>query len=349
MARAAEDFRRGHGFRQAAAVYRELVAQEAQEGQPEALVGLGESLLALNQVPESLVVLGECCDTYPRHPVTYRARLLSALALSEQGKLTAAQELLTENLYGFSLAPQSVDWRDSLFALGAILYRQATELESKSRLAGVDRASPEGRREGMALLEQSHRAFEDALRTLTEAVERYPNAPQILEARYRIAEAHRHAAKLPRKRLDNVTIRTSIAALNRQMQEQLQAASEGYNILITKLSEKESSQHLPIEAAILRNCYFGRADALFDMGLYEKAIEGYSAATNRYQHDPESLEAYVQIASCHRRLGRPSEARRTLDQARAVLQRIRPEADFARTTRLSRQEWGPLLDWLRTL
>jgi tetratricopeptide (TPR) repeat protein len=171
----------------------------------------------------------------------------------------------------------------------------------------------------------------------------------VLEARYRIAEAHRHAAKLPRKRLDNVTIRTSISALNRQMQEELQAASEGYNTLITKLSEKESSQQLPIEAAILRNCYFGRADALFDMGQYEKAIEAYSAATNRYQHDPESLEAYVQIASCHRRLGRSSEARRTLDQARVVLQRIRSDADFARTTRLTRQEWGPLLDWLRTL
>jgi tetratricopeptide (TPR) repeat protein len=349
LAKSAEDFRRGHGFEQAAAVYRELIIQEPQDGQPEALVGLGESLLALGKIPEALVVLGECRETYSRHPVTYRARLLSGLALAEQGKLLEAQELLTDNLYGYSLAPQSVDWRDSLFALGTILYRQATELEGKSRLVGVDRASPEGRREGFALLEQSHTAFEDALRTLTEAVERYPNAPQVLEARYRIAEAHRHAAKLPRKRLENVTIRTSISALNRQKQEQLLAASEGYKTLIAKLSEKESSQQLPIEAAILRNCYFGRADALFDMEQFEKAIEAYSAATNRYQHDPESLEAYVQIASCHRRLGRPNEARRTLDQARVVLQRIRPDADFVRTTRLARQEWGPLLEWLRTL
>ena len=74
-----------------------------------------------------------------------------------------------------------------------------------------------------------------------------------------------------------------------------------------------------------------------------------SAATNRYQHDPESLEAYVQIASCHRREGRISEACGTLEQARVVLQRIRPDADFDRTTRLSRQDWVHLLDWLRTL
>jgi len=349
LAKSAEDFRRGHGFEQAAVVYRELIAQEPQDGQPEALVGLGESLLSLGKIPEAQVVLGECRETYPRHPVTYRARLLAGLALAEQGKVPEAKELLTDNLYGYSLAPQSVDWRDSLFALGFILYRQAMELESKSRLVGVDRASAEGRREGLALLEQSHAGFEDALRTLTEAYERYPNAPQVLEARYRIAEAHRHAAKWPRKRLANVTIQTSIAALHRQMQDELQAAVDGYSSLITRLSEKESSQQLPIEASILRNCYFGRADALFDMGQYENAIQAYSAATNRYQHDPESLEAYVQIASCHRRLGRQSEARRTLDQAKVVLQRIRPDADFARTTRLARQEWGQLLDWLRTL
>jgi hypothetical protein len=32
-----------------------------------------------------------------------------------------------------------------------------------------------------------------------------------------------------------------------------------------------------------------------------------------------------------------------------VLQRINPDANFARTTRLARQDWVHLLDWLRTL
>ena len=111
----------------------------------------------------------------------------------------------------------------------------------------------------------------------------------------------------------------------------------------------QDAQHWPTDAAILRNCYFGRADALFDLERYDQAIEAYSAATNRYQHDPESLEAYVQIAACHRRLGRISEARGTIEQARVVLQRIRVDADFKGTTRLARQDWVHLLDWLRTL
>jgi tetratricopeptide (TPR) repeat protein len=346
---AADDLRRGHGFEQAVGVYTELLRQEPQQGEAESLVGLGESQLALGKTAEALEVLDHCREIYPKHPATYQARLLSSLALQEQGKPAEAQQLLVDNLYGFSLTPQSTEWRDSLFSLGAIQYRSAMELEAKSRQAGVDRLDPESRRTGLALLEQSHGVFQEAIRTLTEAVERYPKSPQTVEARYRIAEAHRHSAKLPRKRRAVVTISASQAALTRQMTEYLDSAIEGYNESITRLSEQQDSQHSPNEAAILRNCYFGRADALFDVERYDQAIQAYSAATNRYQHDPESLEAYVQIASCHRRMGRISEARGTLEQARVVLQRIRPDANFTRTTRLARQDWIPLLDWLRTL
>jgi tetratricopeptide (TPR) repeat protein len=108
-------------------------------------------------------------------------------------------------------------------------------------------------------------------------------------------------------------------------------------------------KHEPVAAALLRNCYFGRADALYDLGRYEEAIKAYSDATNRYQHEPESLPAYMQIASCYRALKRPGEARGTMEQARVVLERIRPDADFARTTPLDRQAWSDLLAWLRTL
>ena len=44
-----------------------------------------------------------------------------------------------------------------------------------------------------------------------------------------------------------------------------------------------------------------------------------------------------------------NDARGTLDQARVVLSRIRPDADFLKTTRLARQDWVQLIDWLHTL
>jgi tetratricopeptide (TPR) repeat protein len=230
-----------------------------------------------------------------------------------------------------------------------LLYRQGLVLECKSRLEGVDRLDADARRAGLALLEQAHTALEEAIATLREAVQRYPTAQRATEAQYCIAEAHRHSAKWPRKRLATVSIETSRASLVRQMQEHLQAAVGEYSSLISRLSQQPDAGREATEAAILRNCYFARADALFDLGKYPEAIAAYSAATNRYQHDPASLEAYVQIASCYRRQGRRLEARGTLDQALVVLSRIRPDADFTRTTRLARADWTQLLTWLRAL
>jgi hypothetical protein len=88
---------------------------------------------------------------------------------------------------------------------------------------------------------------------------------------------------------------------------------------------------------------------LFDLGKYEEAIHAYSSATNRYQQRPEALEAFVQIASCYRNIDQPAKARGTLEQAKVVLRRIPLDADFARTTRYSRDEWVTLLDFLSTL
>jgi TolA-binding protein len=91
------------------------------------------------------------------------------------------------------------------------------------------------------------------------------------------------------------------------------------------------------------------ADTLFDLGKYDEAIQAYSSATNRYQQRPEALEAFVQIASCYRQLNEPAKARGTLEQAKVVLRRIPADADFAKTTRYSRDEWSSLLDFLSTM
>jgi tetratricopeptide (TPR) repeat protein len=170
-----------------------------------------------------------------------------------------------------------------------------------------------------------------------------------VSASYDIAEAYRHAAKWPRQRLQIITIDSTRQSLHRQLQGDLNSAVMEYTRLIERLSDDQESSRAAIDLKILRNCYFNRADALFDLGRYEEAVQAYSAATNRYQHEPEALEAYVQIANCYRRLQRYSEARGTLEQARVVLERIRNDADFAKTTRFDRAQWVQLLEWFTTL
>ena len=85
------------------------------------------------------------------------------------------------------------------------------------------------------------------------------------------------------------------------------------------------------------------------MGRYDEAIRAYSAATNRYQHQPEVLEALMQIAACYRRLGKPDEARGTLEQAKVMLARINRDAPFAETTNYTREQWLDVLNWYASL
>jgi tetratricopeptide (TPR) repeat protein len=134
------------------------------------------------------------------------------------------------------------------------------------------------------------------------------------------------------------------------VQRDLSDAAAAFGRLKTDLVARQEQQELsPVEQRVLRNCYFAEADALFDLQQYEDAIQAYASATNRYQHEPESLEAYLQIATCHRKLNRHSDSRRSLEQAKLVLNRIRQDADFLATTRYDRQEWSDLLNWLVTL
>ena len=177
-----------------------------------------------------------------------------------------------------------------------------------------------------------------------------PWADGILESRYLAAESLRRSALVPLKKLPSVTIEAVRASLTRQAQQELAAALQAYSELHQRLTEKQERTELSeLELRILRNCYFARAAVLFDMGRYEEAIQAYQAATNRYQRNPESVEAYVQIAHCQRRLDRIKEARGTLEQAKVVLRQIPADADFTRTTCYDRTEWVQLLDWLATL
>jgi outer membrane protein assembly factor BamD (BamD/ComL family) len=348
LSRSASDYLAGHGYVQAARVYRRFLQSDPQDGRAEALTGLGEALLAIGQADAALAALDQCGRSFPRHPASYKARYLGSLARTEQGNLAEAQKLLVENLYNHSLTPDSAEWRDSLFALGKLRWREGTEALTRSRSAGVPAASPAAGAEDD--VERADAAFQEAIGLLDEAIRRYPQAEQAIEARYLLADSHRQAANWPRRRLESAAIEASKAPLVKQMQEELEAAAKEFSALIAELgNDRDGKGQSPLEQSILRNSYFGRADSLFDMGHYDEAAEAYSAATNRYQNEPESLSAYVQIAACYRRQDRQSEVRGTLEQARLVLARIRKDADFLRTTPYSRDEWNNLLNWLSAL
>jgi tetratricopeptide (TPR) repeat protein len=314
----AECYFAGHDFRGAVRMLEEYLRYELRKRRPRALLNIGEAQLALEKFDRSLDALNECITAYPADAAGYRARLLAAKAHVEKGETKEAEALLRDNLENGYLTPSSPEWRDSLFAMGLLLQAEGRD--------------------------------EEAIPRMEEFVERYPDSPQLIDARYLIAEAYRRSARAPREKLESDTIETSRIAHNKQLQQFLTSAITQYEQVQDILTRRQEQTELePSDQAILRNCYFARGAALYDMGHYDEAIRAYSAATNRYQHRPEVLEALMQIAACYRRLGKPDEARGTLEQAKVMLTRINREAPFAETTNYTREQWLDVLNWYASL
>jgi tetratricopeptide (TPR) repeat protein len=305
------------------------------------LVKLGEALLSLDRTDEAIAAFQECISAFPKDPAAYHARLFASRAYLEKNDLAQAKAMLQANLHHESLTPRSDVWRESLFAMGRLLHD-----EGLSRLLSQNIAEKNAISEAAAL-ESAHATLQEALRYLREAVERYPEDRSATLARLQLAEAHRQAARLPLARLQNETIESRRAALNAQAQQELKAALTTYEELTALLNRRGDVAPLSaVEQSILRNAYFARGGVLYDLGEFEQAIQAYSTATNRYQNEPAAVEAYVQIASCYRRLNKPLEARGTIEQAKIVIDRMPSDADFTKTTRFARDEWNTLLNWL---
>ncbi len=315
---AAEAYLQGHDFKRAAATFEDYLKHELRRRRPRALAGLAEARLALNDLDGTLAACDECNEFYPQDSATYHTRLLAAQTNLERGELATAESLLRKNLTSDLLTPESREWRDSLFTLGKVLHA-------------------DGR-------------CDEAIQRLQEYVTRYPDTPHAVEGRYLIAEAYREAAKVPQQKLETDTIETARVTHQKQKNQYLAGAIENYEQVQTVLNHRQEQRELSLpEKSILRNSYFALGSAQFDLGRYEDAIQTYSAASNRYQHDPEVLEAFVQMASCHRRLNRPLEARGTLQQAKVVLERLPQDAAFTSLTNFNRREWTELLEWLSAL
>jgi TolA-binding protein len=325
----------GHDFRHAAAMLRLYMKNESRLRHAQALVDLGEAELSLGDTGRALESFRACIQQHPRDVAIYRARLLASRATVDMGDLPQAEIFLQDNLNGEQLTPASKEWRDSLFALAELLHN-----------SGRDR---------------------EAIQRLDEALERYPEAPQAVVARYLLADSSRRRAMDLRAGgqqvghdLPTVVVDKEISSAahgymgpgSQRMSESrrlLNQALDSYRLLQDKLSRGDAENMTAQEKAVLRNSRFALGDTYFALERYPEALRAYQSAANHYAASPEVLDAYLQIANVYRHMDRPGEARTSLEQARLALWRIPPEARLEQTTNYNRQQWGELLDRLCSL
>jgi tetratricopeptide (TPR) repeat protein len=310
--RSAEDFIRGQSFSRAVRVLNEYLEYEPELRNAEVLLRLGQSHLALGQVPESIAAFEECIEFHPLDGASFQARIDCAKAYWQRGDTNRAEQLLRFNIAGSSLKPASPEWKDSLFELGTLLHEVGK--------------------------------YEEAIDTLENAVERYPQDPQRLVAQYMIGESYRRWAQ-------DFLADAKISGTSSEHDKTLQEATKRLNTALRHFEEVQRTITLrthdihsdPLTGSMLRNCYMLEGAVLFDLGRYKEAIEAYSNVSSLYPDEPFVLETFVQIANCWRRLDKHDNARGAVKQAQIALDRLPKNSDFASTTILNRDEWRMLL------
>lgn len=314
----AKNFLLGADYANAARQFRKYLEIESRGHHAEALVGLAEVLLVQERHDQALTLLKECLAIHPRDPAAYRARLLLAKLYGELNQWDQAEAALTANLEAEALTPSATEWRNSLFALGRLLY-------------DVGR-------------------YEDAVVRLDEAIERYPQDVETIEARYRSAESHRRLGQAIEREIPVDALPTERAKFVHRAQEEFATALAGFDETI-RVVRTPTTRGLDPENrnTLLRNALFARGSILHALGRYDESIRAHQTAIASFPNSPAALDAYLQVVDCYRRLDRKQEARGTLEQAKLMLNRLPKDAAFESVSNYTRQEWAKLLDTLGSL
>ena len=308
----AENYLAGQDYPHAILVLQDYLRNESRARRGAALARLGESFLALNRIQDAMENLTDCIDFHSRDVAVYQARLLAARALLEKGEPDKAAQMLQANLDG-RLAPSSLEWRQTLFAMGRLRHLEAD--------------------------------YQKAIPLLEEALQRYPDASESLEARYLLADSYRRIGLELREQLSGSEIRHVRLSRMQESQSAFQKALGHYKELLNILSRAQIQRPLiPWEKIVLRNTLFGLGETAERLGEYDSALEAYTAAANRFQNEPVALMAYFHMAEVYRELAQPERARQMLRQAQLVLNRLPDDPAFTKTTPFTRPEWAQFLE-----
>ena len=280
----ANAYLQGQDYRNAAQILQKYVKNETRQRHPQALLALGQALLAMDDADKALAAFEQCVLDHPRDAAAYRGRLLAAGVRAEKGQFQQAEALLQENLSGEHLTPDSKEWRDSLFALGELLHARAA----------MRRPPAAWRNSSIAM----------------------PDAPQGPAAHYLIADTYRHGGQAHRRGPRPAAAAAALRRAAEAVQLRQKALAEYQGPGGKPRRPRRPRPDRALERATLRNSRFAVGQLARSCRQYEAAAQAYTAAANRFADCPETLEAYVRLAEAYRRLGQAGKARSTLERPR---------------------------------
>lgn len=326
--KSAENFFRGQSYTSTIRILDDYLRHEPERRNPQALLRLGQSHLALGNVDQCISALEECNDFHPHDDAVYQAHINAARAYRIQGNLATANDLLEDNLARSGLTPRSGDWRESLLELGTLMFELG---QHKKAIRYLDQY--------VQRLELHIEQFGDG------DINTPDNLAKLLPAKYLIAEAQRFAAVEPLEQMRAATTKGERIKSREAAYVHLKQAERHYNEVLTSIKRSgEGYQGHPVMQSMYRNCYMLLGSVLFDQQRYREAREAYQNVSALFANDPFVLETYVQISHCWHRLNEPEKARGTIQEAQFMLGQFPDDVDFLATTNFTREQWQRLVD-----
>ena len=258
-------------------------------------------------------LFSDLIDEHPHRPEAYESLVPLARCQIASNQAAQAEQLLRGVVTDHpAITPDSQAYREALIELARLYY---------------DREQ-----------------YEDAVQRLALAVERYGESAEGALLRFRLADAYRRSIAQIDRTLTEPMARSRELALRAHRAERLEKAQILYSQVISDLESRDVAALSPLAKLFYRNAYFYRADCAYDLARYEQAISLYDLAARRWESDPASLVALVQIVNAYCELDMIQEARVANDRARFQLDRIPDKAFEDEHLPMKRQHWE---DWLR--
>jgi tetratricopeptide (TPR) repeat protein len=284
----------------------------------EAINHLGRALLADGQYQPAVDRFQTLLKEHPKSPQAHASLVPIARAYMGLDKRQRAAEALRRVVNDHpAIRPGSDTYRQALVELGKLYYRMG---------------------------DQDGEKYVQAIETLNEAVTRYGDGPKGPSLRFLLADSYRRSVDVLSEKLKGELSQRKRLALQQEREDRLKQAQIFYDKVINQLEARPAESLSALEELYHRNAYFYQADCAFDRKQYELAIDLYKDAEQKWEDEPASLVALVQIVNAHCELGNYQEAGVYNSLALERLKQMPDEAFNQPGLPMSREHWE---DWLR--
>lgn len=314
------DFDKAQQWRKAINVYSTYIKTRPNDPRKlKAINHLGEAFLADGQYHAAIARFKQLIDNFPNSPQAFASLVPLAQAYIAIGKNGPAKRTLLQVVSDHpSIRPSSDTYRDALIALGKLYYQLGNKNGSY---------------------------YVKAIERLSEAVQRYGDTRQGPILRFLLADSYRKSIPSLDKMIKQQQSQSDRLRIKQERDRRLREAEKYYNQTINELAACKPESLMPLEKLYYRNAYFYQADCAYDRGDYRSAIRLYSEANRKWQKDPVSLVALVQIVNAYCALGEYRNAKAINEQALWQLQRM-PDSAFDKPGMpMTRENWKDWLMW----